>query len=52
MNFVLELTHEEIAMITQQPLGTVKSHISRGKKVIKMALDPLKTSVNGTGDDP
>ena len=52
MNFVLELTHEEIAMITQQPLGTVKSHISRGKKVIKMAFDPLKTSANGTGNDP
>ena len=49
MNFVLELTHEEIAMITQQPLGTVKSHISRGKKVVKLALETGKPP--GTGAD-
>ena len=51
MNFVLELTHEEIAVITQQPLGTVKSHISRGKKVVKMRLETEKVSATGAGDD-
>ena len=38
MNFVLELTHEDIAVITSMPLGTVKSHISRGKSAIKASL--------------
>lgn len=52
MNFVLELTHEEIALVTNRPLGTVKSHINRGKAAIKAALevdsvDPLPVQLAG-----
>lgn len=47
MNFVLELTHEEIAHVTDQPLGTVKSHISRGKQAIKAALAKENTESAG-----
>lgn len=39
MNFVLELTHDEIARVTSRPVGTVKSHISRGKAAIKSMLE-------------
>lgn len=45
MSFVLELSHEEIALVTDRPLGTVKSHIARGKAAIKAAINSPSTRV-------
>jgi len=39
MNYVLELSHEEIARVTGQPIGSVKSHIKRGKVRIRSQLE-------------
>jgi len=38
------LTHEEAANITQQPLGTVKSHCKRGKDKLRSFLSTYETS--------
>lgn len=38
MSYVLELTHAEIASITAQPIGSVKSHIKRGKLRVRRYL--------------
>ncbi|MEM7218495.1 MAG: RNA polymerase sigma factor [Pseudomonadota bacterium] len=38
MAYALELSQAEIAKVTGQPLGTVKSHIRRGQRAIAQAM--------------
>jgi len=50
MNYVLELSHDEICRVTGESLGTVKSHIRRGKVRIRASLDEAtqKSTLNET----
>ena len=41
-----EFTHQEIAEIMSTPLGTVKSHIQRGKEKLKVLLSEWNASVS------
>lgn len=41
-----ELSYQEIADLLQQPIGTVKSHISRGLRRVRAALDNTYKSVD------
>ena len=38
LSLQFSLTHEEIAIITGWPLGTVKTHLSRGKERLRLML--------------
>ncbi len=40
LNTSFGYTHEEVAEIMQLPVGTVKSHITRGKTKLKAILNP------------
>ena len=42
--FLKGLTHEEIALLLEQPLGTVKSRLRRGMKALKSKLDVTNRS--------
>lgn len=39
-----ELTHEEAAAVLQMPLGTLKSHVSRGKEKLRGLLQAYATT--------
>ena len=43
LGLALGHSHREVADITGLPLGTVKSHIERGKRLLREALSPYKT---------
>jgi len=45
LSFFEELTHEEIARILDCPLGTVKTHIARGKDRLRQSLKPWRGEV-------
>jgi RNA polymerase sigma-70 factor (ECF subfamily) len=40
-----ELRYSEIAELLQQPLGTVKVHISRAKSLLRQLLDPRRSDI-------
>ena len=40
------MTHGEAAAVTDLPLGTVKSHIARGRKRLQIALSAYNEKVN------
>ena len=42
LSFFEQLTHEEIAMILDCPLGTVKTHIARGKVQLQQSMKPWR----------
>jgi RNA polymerase sigma-70 factor (ECF subfamily) len=42
--FALELTHEEAAVALAIPLGTLKSHVSRGREKLKTMLQMWETA--------
>ncbi len=46
------MSHPEICDITHLPLGTVKSHISRGKQKLQRWLEDNDHSIQKTGENP
>jgi RNA polymerase sigma-70 factor (ECF subfamily) len=42
--FALELTHEEAAVTLAMPIGTVKSHVARGREKLKAMLHMWDTA--------
>ena len=44
------LAYEEIAKITEVPIGTVKSRVNRGRLCLRRDLEELRDEVMGTGD--
>jgi RNA polymerase sigma-70 factor (ECF subfamily) len=44
LSYHVEMSHGEIANSTGLPLGTVKSHISRGTKVLREILDTYRSA--------
>jgi RNA polymerase sigma-70 factor (ECF subfamily) len=49
LNFIGDLSHQEIADELKLPLGTVKSHIKRAMDQLKMILNPKPTPALETG---
>ena len=37
--FTLEMSHEEAALVLHLPLGTLKSHVTRGRERLKLLLE-------------
>ena len=44
------LAYEEIAKITEVPIGTVKSRVNRGRLRLRRDLEELRHEVMGAGD--
>jgi RNA polymerase sigma-70 factor (ECF subfamily) len=42
----LELSHEEAAVVLGWPLGTLKSHLARGKAALRLALADWRPGVS------
>jgi RNA polymerase sigma-70 factor (ECF subfamily) len=47
LRFMDELSYEEIATVTEQPIGTVRSRIHHAKKAIKKAMEALRHDSEG-----
>ena len=46
-----EFSHAEAAQVLGLPVGTVKSHVNRGRQKLRSLLDPTGTSTPEAGDD-
>ena len=51
LRYLGECSYSEIAEIMDIPMGTVKTHIHRGKKALRRLLRDLRTPRAGGGDD-